>query len=546
MPQSDLEQNVAAVNDTLRRLEHRLREVESRLGMQVETRETQMPVGRDRVDRVETDGEALEFQIGELWVGQVGIVALLIGVAFLISYPFGIHSAIQSLMGYLTVGVGFFVARRWLASHASISRTLFTGSLLLLYFTTLRLHFFNPDPLLSQKDIGLALCIVSVAITFYLAVARRSQPLTCLAIMLAMATALVSETTHFALLTIAATTAITVYFRLQYGWVESVLFCLFMVYITHFLWLFNNPLMGHSLGFIPDHHGNLLYLVVYATLFGVSNLPKRKSTDSDLSNIALTLFNGAGFYALSIMVAHAYFQTYFAGLNLIFSVFSLALASAYWLYRESRFSTSFYACFGYMALTVAIISHFESPVSYIWLGWQSLLVVSSAIWFRSKIVVVANMMIYLGILVYYLMLVIPDLAVNMSYAAVALLSARIMNWQKERLTLHTESMRNIYLASALIVVPYGLYHGVPGNYISVSWLGAALFFFALSLSLHNTKYRWMAISMLFLTVSHVFLVDLASLNPAFRILSFLVVGVTMLVVSWMYARHRQRNIDNSQ
>jgi hypothetical protein len=545
LDQSNLEQTVTRLSNSLVRLERRLGEVELVLGLQEAMRDTPPPIESMQDDSVKTDEEALEFQIGELWVGQVGIVALLIGVAFLISFPFGIHPAVQSLMGYVTVGLGFWVARQWLASHAPISHTLFVGCLALLYFTTLRLHFFNLDPLISQKVPGLALCTVSVGFTVYIGVLRRSQPLICLAILLAMATALISETTHFALVTIAATAAITVYFRLKYDWSESVMFCLVMTYLTHLLWLFNNPLMGRPLGLLPEHHWNLLYLVAYASLFGVSNLPKRKSTDSDLGNIALTLFNGAGFYALSLLVAHAYYQHQFAGLNLMFSVFSLALASAYWLYRESQFSTSFYACFGYMALTVAIISHFESPVSFIWLGWQSLLVVSSAIWFRSKIVVVANMVIYLGILIYYLSFVAPDLAVNMSYAAVALLSARILNWQRERLTLYTESMRNIYLASALVIVPYGLSYGVAGDYISVSWLGAALFFFALNLALHNTKYRWMAIWMLFLTVGRVVLIDMASLSPAFRIVSFMVVGVTMLVVSWMYARYRKETTDET-
>ena len=286
--QSNLEQNVAMLQDSLIRIERRLSEVERTLGVNVEADKTVTSIEVEQDKPVEADDEALEFQIGELWVGQVGIVALLIGVAFLISYPFGIHPAIQSLMGYLVVGVGFWVARQWLASHASISHTLFTGSLILLYFTTLRLHFFNPAPLVTQKVIGLALCVAPVAVTFYLAAVRRSQPLICLAIVLSMATALISETTHFALLTIAVATATTVYFRLQHGWVESVLFCLFMAYTTHLLWLFNNPLMGHPVGFLPEHHGNLVYLVVYATLFGVSNLPKRKSTDSDLSNIALT------------------------------------------------------------------------------------------------------------------------------------------------------------------------------------------------------------------------------------------------------------------
>jgi len=140
----------------------------------------------------------------------------------------------------------------------------------------------------------------------------------------------------------------------------------------------------------------------------------------------------------------------------------------------------------------------------------------------------------------YLLLVPPDLWVDLSYAGVALLSARVMNWQQQRLTLKTEVMRNVYLASAFVIIPYGLYHGVPRNYVSLSWLGAALFYFGMSLALKNRKYRWMAIWTMFLTVIHVFVIDLARLNPAYRMVSFLALGLTLLAVSWAYARYRKQ------
>jgi len=156
---------------------------------------------------------------------------------------------------------------------------------------------------------------------------------------------------------------------------------------------------------------------------------------------------------------------------------------------------------------------------------------------------VANVFIYLGILLVYLLLEPPTLPVNLSYAAASLLSARVLNWQRQRLALRTEFMRNVYLASAFVIIPYGLYHGVPANTVSLSWLGVALFYFAVSLILQNRKYRWMALWTVFLTVIYVFAVDLAGLHPAYRMVSFLALGLSLLVVSWMYARHRRRRED---
>ncbi|MFQ6113892.1 MAG: DUF2339 domain-containing protein, partial [bacterium] len=125
-------------------------------------------------------------------------------------------------------------------------------------------------------------------------------------------------------------------------------------------------------------------------------------------------------------------------------------------------------------------------------------------------------------------------------AAVALSSARILNWKKERLELKTDMIRNAYLASAFVIVLYGLYHAVPSNYVSLSWLGAALFYFGMSLALKNIKYRWMAILTIFAMIIHVFLIDMARLDPGFRIVLFLAVGVVLLVVSLIYTKHRKR------
>ena len=91
-----------------------------------------------------------------------------------------------------------------------------------------------------------------------------------------------------------------------------------------------------------------------------------------------------------------------------------------------------------------------------------------------------------------------------------------------------------------MIVPYGLYHGVPEHYVSLSWLGAVLFYYAMSLGLRNKKYRWLAILTMLLTVIHVFVMDLSSLNPVYRMVSFLALGLILLVVSWVYARCRRQ------
>ena len=51
---------------------------------------------------------------------------------------------------------------------------------------------------------------------------------------------------------------------------------------------------------------------------------------------------------------------------------------------------------------------------------------------------------------------------------------------------------------------------------------------------------WMALATVALTVLWVFTVDLVALSPALRVLSFLVLGVALMVISMVYSRRKAR------
>ena len=193
---------------------------------------------------------------------------------------------------------------------------------------------------------------------------------------------------------------------------------------------------------------------------------------------------------------------------------------------------------GYLALSVAIVFNFKSPGFYVWLCWQSLLVVSTAIWFRSKFIIVANFFIYLMVFIMYLALEGSLSAVGLSYGIVALLSARILNWKKERLELKTDQMRNGYLLSALFIFPYALYHSVPKDFVGISWVAVALSYYLLSVMLKSKKYRWMAVATLLMTIGYVFIFGLGNLEATYRIVSFLVLGAVLLGISVIYAKNK--------
>jgi hypothetical protein len=164
----------------------------------------------------------------------------------------------------------------------------------------------------------------------------------------------------------------------------------------------------------------------------------------------------------------------------------------------------------------------------VWLSVQSLVVLATAIWFQSRLIVVANFLIYAVIVAGYVFFVERETGVSVGFGLVALLSARLLNWQQQRLELKTGLMRNAYLAGAFIVFPYALHHLVPARWVALTWVALAVAYYGLNQTMRNQKYRWMGHATLALTA--VFLLVI-SIEPAWRIASFLALGAVLLGVA---------------
>jgi hypothetical protein len=146
----------------------------------------------------------------------------------------------------------------------------------------------------------------------------------------------------------------------------------------------------------------------------------------------------------------------------------------------------------------------------------------------------------MGILMIYLVSSHPVDRISFCFAIVAFATARILNLKKERLTLKTDLMRNIYLAALFFTMLFAFYHAVPGRYITLSWTAVAAGYFLLSFLLRNIKYRWMAIATLLVTVVYLFLVDLANLSIGYRVVAFLFLAVISISASLYYTRRMKK------
>jgi uncharacterized membrane protein len=101
-------------------------------------------------------------------------------------------------------------------------------------------------------------------------------------------------------------------------------------------------------------------------------------------------------------------------------------------------------------------------------------------------------------------------------------------------------MRNAYLASAPLFLSYSLYHSAPPQFVSASWLVLASFYYVAGRALKSKKYHWMVLLTMSLTILYLFIIDLTTVDPVVRIVSFLVVGSALLAISMVYSRKKRK------
>ncbi len=519
----------------LRQLELRIARVEEHLGLEA-ARQSSAPVAAAPSEDTE---EKLEVQLGQNWFAKAGIVVLTLGVIFLLTFPYEhVPPAIPSLIGYILVGILAVVSWSLRNAFQQVSRYLLGAGLLLLYFTTLRLARFSTEVAVGSATLEVVLLLIVVAVNLVIARRRGSPYLVGLNLVLGYFTALMAVEPVAVFCIVAGMSGAAVFFRHGNGWRMMTLLGSALAYPIHLLWAVNNPIFGNPLQLATTPEINLAFILLYALVLGAGGT--EGVTQDETVEVIGAVLNGGGAYGLLLFLTVTAFPGHMAFWHLLASVSLLLLSIVFWVRRRSRYVTFVYSMLGYTALSAAIVAQFSMPEFFVWLCWQSILVLSMAVWFRSRFIVVGNFVIYLIVFAAYLITAGTVSAVSISFGIVALLSARVMKWQQHRLELKTEMMRNAYLASALFVIPYTLYHIVPPGFVSLSWLLAAAVYYLFSRLLHNRKYRWMALLTTALTIVYVIFVDLVGVNPTFRVITFLVLGSALLVISMVYSRRKSK------
>ena len=535
-PSGENDSNIDKLLNQYDSLEKRISLIEARLGA------ADIPVRKPQEEDQEFDisfgkGSDIEVQIGSHGLAWLGNIVMIFGIMFLMTYAQNLgYSLLPSILGYLLAGSIFLVAHKIRKSLSHLDFMLNFSGYILAFYVTLRLHFLTPDPVISRFGIGLAMILILIASLLGFALRKKSEFLAALAIIFLVATALFSGVTHVTLTLFVVAAGISTILFLRKEWRHLLMVSLFLVYISHLIWLMGNPVLGNPLGVLDVHQNNLYYLFAYAAIYAFVALAPRKESIPERFYLSLVIWNAILFMLLVLMVVLAFYEESYAGIFALITVICLAYSVVLYKRGTREFIPALFACFGFMAMSVSVYGYTGLPNAHLLLALQSLLVMSMALWYRSKIIVVVNTILYLMILLIYLTAYPSVDSINIVFALVALASARILNWQKERLTLQTEFLRNLYLFEAFFMVLYSLQQVVPVQYVTLSWTLAAAGYLVMSFILQNIKYRWMAIFTFIATAIYLFAVDLSSLQVGYRVLAFLFLAAISIAASLYYTK----------
>jgi len=108
-----------------------------------------------------------------------------------------------------------------------------------------------------------------------------------------------------------------------------------------------------------------------------------------------------------------------------------------------------------------------------------------------------------------------------------------------RLTLVDANARVLFSILGSFLLTLLLYYEVQGNLLTIAWAVEGLVILALGFLVRDRTFRLSGLVLLLVCLLKVFLIDLRGVETLYRILSFIVLGAILLVVSFAYTKYRE-------
>lgn len=547
MAEKNIQDELSDLVMQLSRLESRISTLEGQSAtdlhpdVNVSEKENKIQQDIDAREEENSSGSYLEANIGEYGLAWFGNIILLFGGIFLHLFVQSKgHPLYAALIGYAFAISMILFAKKIQKSYTYLSSVFGLFAKILLFYVTVGLHFFSSQPFIESKYLGIGLLFILIIYQVYQSIKLESEKHSQLALLFLIITAILSNETHILLPIITLSAAGSVYFLFRFAWSKTMVYTLLLVYFSFLIWILGNPFVNPSVKAVADNQYSEFYLFAIGTLFSIGFFVKQNGLISKGTLLSILILNVLGFSFLLAILTDLFFSKNYQLLFALISVFSLLYSVLLKRYSPWKYSPALYAVYGFVAISITFYGILKFPMVFLALSLQSLLVLSMALWFRSRIIVVLNTLMFISLSFAYFVFFEHTSIINFSFPIVAVISARIINWQHKRLTLKTQFIRNVYLFILFFTLLYALKNALPSEYVTLSWSIVALTYFGLSILIHNVKYRYMAITTLGATSLYLFFVDLVTIDVIYRIIAFLVLAIISIGISVFYVEKSKK------
>jgi Predicted membrane protein (DUF2339) len=428
--------------------------------------------------------------LGKNWLSKIGIVAIVIGVAYFLGAEFHKLSnpakiALCYLVSGLILGTGVYLER--LDRYRVFARALIGGGWALVFFVTFAMHFVPYTRVIDTQWVDLVLLFVVAAVMVVHTLRYDSQVVTGLAFLLAFTTVAISQNTIYSLSAgaILALGLVIIVHRRQ--WFELEVFGILASYGNHFLWLANVivPANGHHRLF-PEFVPSTVLLALYWAIYRWSYIARHIKTPAQE-----TLSTFAAILNTSLLLALFKYQSVrpelaFYALLLLGAV-ELALGQLP-VTRQRRIAFTILSAIGVILLVAAIPFKYSGmDTAVIWLA-EAQMLFFAGVFSREVLFRVFGMLVAV--------LTSADMLVNQALPKLY-----------DRLSLPSPDILS-YLPQSI---------SAPDTQLAISFLIAALFFYADALVVPR---RWKG------------LITAESEETALRVFSYLA-GLMLFVSLWL-------------
>ena len=263
--------------------------------------------------------ETLESKMGEYGMAWLGNIVLLFGILFLTQLLQKNDQKVFALLLGIASVAGIYLAGSFTRkSFPHMSRLFIFNGHILLYIISMQVYILPGSRTIENAVVGYGIVLLVIAALIYLGFRSKSQVLVVIVWIMAVVTAIASNSTHLMLSILVGITGTSLFFALKNGWWVGLIISLVLVYFTFLIWIMGNPFANGSFKIIADHQFGYVYLFTCALSYSLLAMFQKSDRVREQFLNAAIILNGLGFsFILTFAVLAFFTDNYFVYFGLI-------------------------------------------------------------------------------------------------------------------------------------------------------------------------------------------------------------------------------------